>query len=135
MAVTKMWLIKRCAMQRRKEQISDLPDNLRGIYGLLKRRRFHGVKYFDVVYVGMSGGSIKARLREHKKNEIKGPAWTHFSAFVVRDNITESQVRDLEGILRHIYSRASRANKLAKAKKSDKLSKLRTSILSELAKG
>ena len=77
----------------------------------------------DVVYVGMAGGEVKSgiggRLRSHKRK--KGKAWTHFSAFEVWDNIREDEVRELEGIFRHIYRKDSRAGKLNKQKAFNKL--------------
>jgi hypothetical protein len=38
--------------------------------------------------------------------------WTHFSAFEVHDNIYEAEIRELEGLLRQIYSKDTRANSL-----------------------
>ena len=74
----------------------------------------------------MAGGEKKAgingRLRKHLKN--KPDQWTHFSAFEVWDNIREDEVRELEGILRHIYRKDTRANSLNKQRSFKKLTKV-----------
>ena len=90
-------------------QWKNVPDNTRGIYALLKS---HGGKYFDVVYVGMSAGKtngIYARLDRHRKNKEKD--WDYFTIFEVHDNITNQEIRELEGLFRHMYRKDSRANK------------------------
>jgi hypothetical protein len=38
--------------------------------------------------------------------------WTHFSVFKVWDNISDDEIKELEGLFRHIYRKDSRANKL-----------------------
>jgi hypothetical protein len=77
----------------------------------------------------MAGGEKKAgiggRLRAHAKNTIKSRQWTHFSAFEVWDNIREEEVRELEGILRHIFRKDSHANKLGIQKSFKKLTRVR----------
>jgi hypothetical protein len=82
---------------------------------------------YDVVYVGMAGGEIKSgiggRLRSHIRKKKK--QWTHFSAFEVWDNIREEEVRELEGVLRHLYRKDTRANSLAIQKKFHKLQHVR----------
>jgi hypothetical protein len=98
---------------------------MRGVYVLYKERQKK--KIYDVVYIGMAGGEKKAgiggRLRSHKKNRPN--EWTHFSVFEVWDNIREEEVRELEGILRHIFRKDSHANKLGIQKSFRKLSKIR----------
>ena len=69
---------------------------------------------YNVVYVGMAGvgnrSGIHSRLNSHRRK--KGDLWTHFSVFEVWDNITEPEVRELEGLFREIYRYDSSANKL-----------------------
>jgi hypothetical protein len=38
--------------------------------------------------------------------------WTHFSVFEVWDNIRMEEIKELEGLFRHIYKEDTRANKL-----------------------
>ncbi len=68
---------------------------------------------FDVVYIGMSGRStvsgIWARLKDHGKSRYK--KWTHFTLFEVHDNITNTEIKELEGLMLFIYRKDSRANK------------------------
>jgi len=42
----------------------------------------------------------------------KGSLWTHFSVFEVWDNIRDDEVKELEGLFRHIYRHDGRASKL-----------------------
>lgn len=82
---------------------------MRGIYVLYKYRP--KVRKFDVVYVGMAAsGGIRPRLKQHRRK--KKELWTHCSVFEVWENITETEVRELEGIFRHIYRKDSRAARL-----------------------
>lgn len=62
----------------------------------------------------MSATSIRNRLRTHARKK-KG-LWDHFSVYEVHMNITEDMVKELEGLLRHIYSRDMHANQLNMAK-------------------
>jgi hypothetical protein len=98
-----------------KEQSKNIPTNTRGIYALLHKRNHDR---FDVVYVGMSGygkeAGIYARLDSHKKSKRLGSKFTHFTLFEVHDNITAQEVRELEGLFRHMYRKDSRANKYNK---------------------
>jgi hypothetical protein len=68
---------------------------------------------FDVVYIGMSGRStisgIWARLNRHSKSKHK--KWTHFTLFEVHDNITNAEIKELEGLILCVYRKDSRANK------------------------
>jgi hypothetical protein len=84
-----------------------IPDCTRGIYVLLKQE---ARDEFDVVYVGMTGAGMWSRLRSHRKN--KRLKWTHFTMFEVHDNITKSEIKEIEGLIRHIYRKDSRANRL-----------------------
>ena len=57
------------------------------------------------MYIGPAGGpyaGMPARVTRHARKFPKG-AWTHFSIFEVWDNMAEAEVRELEGLLRHIF--------------------------------
>lgn len=91
--------------------INLVPEKIRGIYILYHANKKS--KKMDVVYVGMARSTqsgVKARLIIHKRN--KPSLWTHFSIYEVWDNITKSQVEELEGLFRQIYRHDSNANKL-----------------------
>ena len=81
----------------------------------------------NVVYIGMGGrgdsSGVKGRLRKHLKQ--KGGLWTHCSVFEVWDNITDSQVAELEALFRHVYARDERANALNVQKTSALIAKIR----------
>ena len=102
--------IKRVAEFVPAEQSENVPDNTRGIYALLKSK---GSQPFDVVYVGMSGigkrAGIWSRLKTHRKS--KRLKWTHFTLFEVHDNVTGQEVREIEGLFRHMYRKDSQANR------------------------
>ena len=105
-------LIRRCAEFIPKTEIKSFPRGLRGIYVLYKRNRRND--HYNVVYVGMASagrrGGIRGRLWSHFQK--KGGLWTHFSLFEVWDNIRDDEVRELEGLFRHLYRRDARANSL-----------------------
>ncbi len=117
MPVSELRLIKRWQPLVPKNEVRQIPRKLRGIYVLYKYMR--KTRRYNVVYVGMAVGSIRQRLNRHKIK--KAGLWTHFSVFEVWDNITEPEVRELEGLFRQIYSKDSRANKLNKQKSFKKL--------------
>jgi len=108
-----------------KKDIKNIPPWTRGIYVLFKYRPRQD-KY-DVVYIGMAAGiktaSIRGRLRVHKRR--KDRLWTHFSAFEVWDNIREEEVKELEGLFRHLYRKDTKANSLNQQRAFKKLSKVR----------
>jgi hypothetical protein len=68
---------------------------------------------FDVVYIGMSGrgvvSGIHGRLYNHNKSKLL--KWTHFTLFEVHDNVTNAEIKELEGLILCIYRKDSRANK------------------------
>ena len=105
-------LIKRCVEYIPVEEILRFPRGIRGIYVLYKFRQ--KTDKYDVVYVGMTtageGGGVRNRLRRHKQR--KGGLWTHCSVFEVWDNIRDDEIRELEGLFRHIYHHDSKANSL-----------------------
>ena len=100
--------IKSALEYRHIDELKDVPRNLRGIYALYKKQG----KYYNLVYIGMSGkeakGRIRARLYIHKRNKSK--IWTHFSYYEVWDNITDQEISELEGLFRQLYRFGSRAN-------------------------
>ncbi len=102
-----------------------MPRYTRGIYVLYKYR--HHYDAYNVVYVGMAGGEsagIRGRLRRHL--ESKGDQWSHFSVFEVWENIREDEVKELEGLFRHIYKFDHKANKLNKQRGFKKLRLIRS---------
>ena len=131
MAVSQLKLIKHCVEFVPKDEIKNVPRRTRGIYVLFKYRP--RLDKYDVVYIGMAGGEKKAgiggRLGKHKRD--KRSLWTHFSIFEVWDNIREDEVRELEGIFRHIYRRDNRANRLNVQRSFKKLTKVRQATKKE----
>lgn len=130
MPVSELRFIKRYAEFCSRELIKSVPSGTRGLYVLLKLRsglsRRAGREKFDVVYIGMArglGGGVKNRLRSHRRK--KADLWTHFSVYEVWDNITESEVEELEGLFRHIYRRDPRANRVNQQRSFKKMRKIR----------
>lgn len=113
-------LIKRCAEFIPQQQVSRLPKKIRGIYAL-----FHKKKGYDVVYVGMTRKCVWSRINAHARSRRKKKLWTHFSLFEVNRNVKERMIRELEGIIRHIYRKDSRANSINKMRGYDSLRKRR----------
>ena len=111
--MTILRLIQHCAEFIQRDEIRRVPRRRRGIYvlyrrrGWLDKRRRH--ERFDVLYVGMASGSMRARLYSHARSKRK-KQWTHFSIYEVWPNITEQEIRELEGLFRHIYRADGRAN-------------------------
>lgn len=105
-------LIKKCSEYIPIEDVSVLPWGIRGIYVLYKKRKI--LNKFDVVYVGMTTagetGGVRGRLRKHRL--YKEGLWTHFSVYEVWDNIRDDEIKELEGLFRHIYKHDSKANRL-----------------------
>lgn len=131
MPASDLKFVKRLAEFLPKAAIKQVPSNTRGIYALLAERP--SGKY-DVIYVGMAAtgqASARGRLRRHANSKRKGNLWTHFSLFEVWDNITQAEVSELEGILRHIYRKDSRANQINKQKRYGKFKKVRNDDLKE----
>ena len=121
MAISELRLIKNCVEYLPQGEVYRIPKLTRGIYVLYKYRP--KTDMYDVVYVGMAGGEVKSGIRGRLKSHAtkKKNKWTHFSAYEVWDNIREDEVKELEGILRHLYRFDSRANRLAVQKKYIKL--------------
>lgn len=104
-------LIQCCLEFCDKSRFNEVDTKRRGIYVLYKYDERHGSKNYNVLYVGMADSSIRARLRSHYKSTRK-VEWTHFSAYSVWPNITKEEIKELEGLFRHIYRYDSRANVL-----------------------
>ena len=107
--------VKRSAEYIPKAEFTRLPRPLRGVYVLYRHRRKATKEKYDVVYVGMAAagrGGMRARLRSHSRSAKMGDLWTHFSVFEVWPNISDDEVRELEGLFRHIYRKDSKANRL-----------------------
>ena len=111
MPISNCYLFKNSLEFLPVSEINQVPLKVRGIYVLYHSRK--NTKAMDVVYVGMARGEksgARGRLIVHKRN--KPNLWTHFSVYEVWDNITKSQVEELEGLFRQIYRHDSNANKL-----------------------
>jgi len=111
MPISNCYLFKNSLEFLPVREIGQVPLKVRGIYVLYYARK--NSTAMDVVYVGMARGEqsgAKGRLIVHKRN--KPNLWTHFSLYEVWDNITKSQVEELEGLFRQIYRHDSNANKL-----------------------
>ena len=100
-----------------------IPQGVRGIYALHKLRP--RIKKYDVVYIGMTakGKGLRARLDRHARSTRKD--WTHFSMFVVWENIRGEEIEELEGLFREIYRKDKRANKFNRQGKFKKLQDVR----------
>jgi len=125
-------LIKRCAEFRIKDECDLVAGYTRGIYVLYKYRP--RLRAFDVVYVGLARGGnsgVRSRLRAHRRSKKKRDVWTHFSVFEVWDNISDSQVAELEGLFRHIYRKDARAIRLNVQKRFSRLAEVRQNKLVE----
>jgi len=114
MTVSKLRLIKQCKEWLDKKKINEVPSKRKGIYVLFKRE---SKNKYDVVYIGMTEKSMRRRLKVHARSKRKGTKWTHFSVFEVRDKIKEDEIKELEGILRHIYRKDTSANRLNKQRR------------------
>jgi len=64
-------------------------------------------------------GGIRSRLQNHRRH--KKDLWTHTSVYKVLENISDSEIKELEGLFRHIYRYDSRANKSNKQKSFKRL--------------
>ncbi len=120
-----LFLIKRYDEFVPKDKKKSVPRATRGVYALLKKGwAGHGKnkrEKYDVIYVGMSASDIHHRLNAHAKSRRKGKLWDHFSIFEVNDNIYDELIRELEGLLRHIYRKDRNANRINKARGYKKL--------------
>jgi len=125
MPISPLRLIKNSVEYYHKTRWDEVPRFVRGIYVLYQYR--HHYDAYNVVYVGMSGGEnagVRGRLKKHLKS--KGDFWTHFSVYQVFENIREDEVRELEGLFRHLYRYDHKANKLNKQRGFKKLNQVRS---------
>jgi len=110
-------LIKQCAEFLERDQIAHVPRKTRGIYALLKKQKPRGGRRrFDVVYIGMSTTNVLGRLKAHDGSRKKAGLWSHFSVYSVGEEITNDEISYLEGLIRHIFRKDSRANRVAMKK-------------------
>lgn len=120
--------IKRVAEFVPKQNIKFIPANTRGIYALMKEETESS---FSVVYIGLSAGEragAQSRMKAHRRH--KGVQWTHFSIFEVHDNISNDEIKELEGLFRHIYRKDETANKLNKLRRYKKFKRITNDIQS-----
>jgi hypothetical protein len=129
MPETELKLFKRCVEFQSRELIDKVPGGVRGVYVLLRKRS--RTSRFDVVYVGMARTGVKGRLRVHARSKNKRELWTHFSIFEVFDNVRGEEIEELEGLLRHIYRKDSRANRLNVQRGFKKLGRVRSQRLDD----
>ena len=125
MPISHLRLIKNSVEYCTRKEIGEVPAYTRGIYVLYKYG--HHFDSYNVVYVGMAGGErsgVKGRLKSHLA--IKRDHWTHFSVYEVWDNIREEEIRELEGLFRHLYRYDHKANKLNKQRGFKKLNQVRS---------
>lgn len=124
MPQSELKLIKRSLEYHPKDEVEAMPPRMRGIYALYKRRgtahdRSH---HYDLIYIGMTTYSIRGRLRKHRNSRSK--QWTHFSIFEVWENISDTEIAELEGLFRHLYRYDTKANKNNHQKAYAKLRRL-----------
>jgi hypothetical protein len=125
-------LIKRIAEFQPQDLIRYIPPNTRGIYALLNQEER---KHYDVVYVGLSAGEragMQSRMKAHKQS--KKLKWTHFTILEVHDNISRQEIKEMEGLLRLIYCKDSRANRLNKQLRYKPFKKITSRSLSAWTK-
>ena len=72
--------------------MQQIPRKLRGIYVLYKYSR--RTDSYNVVYVGMAGGSIRRRLNRHKVK--KAGLWTHFADIRVLMTLVGGKIKFTE---------------------------------------
>jgi hypothetical protein len=121
-------IVNSCAEYIPRKDVELMPRGVRGIYVLLKEvpaRSLENNKY-DVVYIGMSNSSVRRRIRGHAKSHRKGRKWTHFSVYRVFDNVTDQDILEIEGLLRAVYRKDSKANRLNLQKRHKRLTRIRT---------
>ena len=122
--VAPLRLIRNCFEFAPQAELEKVPAGTRGLYVLYNGYASHrgadkGRRYFDVVYVGIAGlgvrSGVRVRLRAHRRR--MGGEWTHFSVFEVHENIRPEEIKELEGLFRHVFRYDAQANRLAVAKR------------------
>lgn len=104
-----------------KEDISSLPQRIRGIYALYNEDN-KGFK--NLMYVGMTDSGAKGRLIKHNGGKKEG-LWTHCSVYEAWDNITQEQIAELEALFRHALRKDASASSLNIQKGSSIFMRLR----------
>ena len=130
MPVSPLRLVKNCFEYAPKDDVRYVHANTRGMYVLYAKKTAigKGRPHFDVVYVGIASGDnagVRGRLQRHRRS--KGEEWSHFSVFEVWDNIREDEIKELEGLFRHIYRFDAHANRLNVARNYQALMRVRKS--------
>lgn len=94
--------IKRWRRYMPQEKLATVPRRTRGFYVLYEKdvETRYEVRYIGIAGSGPKGGSIRSRLRSHKRHK-KG--WTHFSFFEVHDNVSGEEIREIEALLLQIF--------------------------------
>ncbi len=129
MPISDLRLIMRSIEFVPRDQVMEIPRKIRGLYVLYRKRKYKWHEKFDVAYVGIAFGKkvagVHGRIRSHRNKDkgLRRKLWTHFSIFQVWPNVGIEEVRELEGILRHIYRKDSHANRLNKLVGFNKLRK------------
>jgi hypothetical protein len=125
MTIAPLFLFKNCVEYVPIKDITKMiPKLARGIYTLYtedKKGRMNCV-YVGMAPIGKNSGA-GARLLKHIKN--KSGLWTHCSVFEAWDNISNAQIRELEGIIRHIYANDMHTNRLNRQKIYKPISRIR----------
>jgi hypothetical protein len=133
MPVSKLRWIKQCIEFCPQKEAEDIPHKIRGLYVLYnapdmpdnKPDKQGRHKRYDVAYVGIAFGEkvggVHGRIKKHLSSERKRGKWTHFSVFKVWENVRGDELRELEGLLRHLYRKHPGTNSLAKAKSYQRL--------------
>ncbi len=109
MRTNPLGLVKRFAEFEFKDNVHKIPGHCRGLYVLYKNV---GIGNFDVVYVAKATRGFKRRLKAHVKSERKRDQWTHFSVYEVQPEVSNQQIAELKGLLRHVHRKDSRASAL-----------------------
>ena len=135
MPYSKLRFIKRCAEYLTRDSIRYIPKNTRGIYTLSLKSK--NLDKYEIVYVGMSRGKsagIRSRITKHaaskRKNIDPKKAWTHFSIYEVWDNISEQEIQEIEGLLKHLYRKSALSNPLNQQRRFTKLAKTKNDAIS-----
>ncbi len=135
MSISKLFFFKRCAEEIERNKLKDIRPKTRGIYFLLLQDKTNKNKY-KTLYIGKAGGDkagMHGRLNSHKKSKRKNKPdtdnWTHFSIYEVWDNITNNQITEIEGFIRHIYRKDKEVNSLNQQRGFRKMRGIRNSKL------
>ena len=126
MSEASLRLIKKCIEWREfiNQEVEKIPHNTRGIYVLFEHEEIEPDVY-NVMYIGMSATGVRSRLQSHIKSRTKSTRCSRFSIFEVHDNVSEQEIEELEGIIRHMFRKDSHGNQLAKQVRFEKLIEVR----------